>query len=121
MFDLPQNKHYYGRSWGFTWEEIFKAFKEQVASNKNTNWVQIKEVPVTFKTGNFSNNADYIVNALLIKKIEKEKGFAGVWELLTVGPYETGNQKYYQALEKLTGINKVNYNEKVWELIYNEK
>jgi hypothetical protein len=111
----------YGGSWGFTWEEIFKAFKEQVASNKNTNWVQVKEVPVTFKTGNFSNNADYIVNALLIKKIEKEKGFAGVWELLTVGPYETGNQKYYQALEKLTGINKVNYNEKVWELIYNEK
>ncbi|MEI6582239.1 MAG: hypothetical protein WCO43_01500 [Chitinophagia bacterium] len=111
----------YGGSWGFTWEEIFKIFKEQVAINKSTNWVQVKEVPVTFKTGKFSNNADYIVNALLIKKIEKEKGFSGVWELLTVGPVETGNQKYYQTLKKLTGISKDNYNEKVWELIFSEK
>ena len=111
----------YGGSWGFTWKEIFKAFKEQIASNKNTNWKEIKETPISFKTGNFTNQADYIVNALLVKKIEKEKGFAGVWELLNVGPFEKGNEKYYQTLEKLTGITKANYNEKIWELINNEK
>lgn len=111
----------YGGSWGFSWKEIFKAFKEQVASNKTTNWAEIKETPATFKTGNFSNQADNIVNALLVKKIEKEKGFAGVWELLNVGPVEKGNEKYYQTLEKLTGITKATYNDKVWELINNEK
>lgn len=111
----------YGGSWGFTWEEIFKAFKEQIASNKNTNWKEIKETPVSFKTGNFTNQADYIVNALLVKKIEKEKGFTGVWELLNIGPFEKGNEKYYQTLKKLTGITKANYNEKIWELIDNEK
>ena len=111
----------YGGSWGFTWKEIFKAFKEQIASNKNTNWLEIKETPVSFKTGNFSNQADYIVNALLVKKIEKEKGFAGVWELLNVGPFVKGNEKYYETLEKLTGITKASYNDKIWELINNEK
>lgn len=111
----------YGGSWGFTWEEIFKAFKEQIASNKNTNWKEIKETPVSFKTGNFTNQADYIVNALLVKKIEKEKGFTGVWELLNIGPFEKGNEKYYQTLKKLTGITKANYNEKIWELMNNEK
>ena len=111
----------YGGSWGFTWKEIYKSFKEQIASNKKTNWKEIKETPVTFKTGNFTNQADYIVNALLIKKIEKEKGFTGVWELLNVGPFEKGNEKYYQTLEKLTGITKANYNDKIWELINNEK
>ena len=111
----------YGGSWGFSWKEIFKAFKEQVTSNRSTNWLEIKETPVTFMTGNFPNKADYIVNALLVKKIEKEKGFAGVWELLTVGPFENGNEKYYETLEKLTGITKANYNDKVWELIDNEK
>ena len=111
----------YGGSWGFSWIEIFKAFKEQIASNKNTNWLEIKETPISFKTGDFSNQADYIVNALLVKKIEKEKGFEGVWELLNVGPFEKGNEKYYQTLEKLTGITKANYNEKIWELINNEK
>ena len=111
----------YGGSWGLSWKEIFNEFKVQIASNKNTNWTEIKEVPISFKTGNYPNSADYIVNALLVKKIEKEKGFAGVWELLNVGPFEKGNEKYYQTLEKLTGITKANYNDKIWELINNEK
>ncbi|MFM9945953.1 MAG: hypothetical protein ACKVQB_12065 [Bacteroidia bacterium] len=111
----------YGGSWGFTWKEIFKSFKDSIASNKNTNWLDVKESPIYFRTGNFSNQADYIVNALLVKKIEKEKGFEGVWELLNVGPFEKGNEKYYQTLEKLTGITKANYNDKIWELINKEK
>ena len=111
----------YGGSWGFTWKQIFKAFIELIASNKNTNWTEIKENPISFKTGNYPNSADYIVNALLVKKIEKERGFAGVWELLNVGPFEKGNEKYYQTLEKLTGITKATYNHKIWELINNEK
>ncbi|MEO6305395.1 MAG: hypothetical protein ABIP51_19695, partial [Bacteroidia bacterium] len=111
----------YGGSWGLSWKEIFKAFNEQIASNKNTNWTEIKETPIYFKTKEFKNSGDFIVNALLVQKIEKEKGFEGVWELLNVGPYEKGNEKYYQTLEKLTGITKENYNNKVWELISNEK
>jgi hypothetical protein len=111
----------YGGSWGLSWKEIFKAFKEQIANNKNANWIEIKEAPIYFKTKEFKNSADYIVNALLIQKIEKEQGFAGVWELLNIGPYEKGNEKYYQTLEKLTGITKANYNDKIWELIKNEK
>lgn len=111
----------YGGSWGLTWKEIFKAFKEQIASNKNISWTEIKENPIYFKTKGYNNSADYIVNALLVQKIEKEKGFAGVWELLNVGPFEKGNEKYYQTLEKLTGITKANYDNKIWELIKNEK
>jgi hypothetical protein len=111
----------YGGSWGLTWKDILKAFKEQTASNRNANWIEIKETPVYFKTNGFNNSADFIVNALLVQKIEKEKGFAGVWELLNVGPFEKGNAKYYQTLEKLTGITKADYNDKIWELIDNEK
>jgi len=111
----------YGGSWGLPWKEIFKAFNEQVANNKSTNWLEIKETPIYFKTNGFNNSADYIVNALLIQKIEKEKGFAGVWELLNVGPFEKGNEKYFQILEKLLGITKANYNDKVWELIIQNK
>lgn len=111
----------YGGSWGLTWQEIFNEFKAQIASDKNTNWVDIKETPVSFKTKGFNNPADYIVNALLVQKIEKEKGFAGVWELMNVGPFEKGNEKYYKTLEKLTGITKENYNAQIWQLINNAK
>ncbi len=111
----------YGGSWGYTWTEIFNQFRSQILSNKSTNWIELKETLISFKTGNFSNRVDYIVNALLVKKIEKERGFSGVLELLTVGPFEKGNDKYYQTLERLTGISKSNYNDKIWELIRNEK
>jgi hypothetical protein len=111
----------YSGSWGISWKDIFKQFKEQVANNKNANWAEIKETPIYFKTKGFDNSADYIINALLVQKIEKEKGFAGVWEFLNCGKYEKGNENYYKALEKLTGITKANYNEKVWGLINNEE
>lgn len=111
----------YGGSWGFSWKEIFKAFKDQIASDRGANWSEVKEKEVRFKTGDFTNSADYVVNALLVKKIEKEKGFAGVWELLNVGPAEKGNEKYYHVLERLTGITKATYNENVWKLIDAEK
>lgn len=112
----------YGGSWGISWKEIFKTFQQKVASNTNTNWSEVKENPLNFGESTANHlMADYVVNALIIKKIEKEKGFAGVWELLTCGKWEKGNEKYYQSLEKLTGITKANYNEKVWELINQEK
>ncbi len=112
---------YGGGSWGISWKDVFKKFKDKVASNKNTDWTECKEKPLNFNTPEIYLYADYVVNALLIQKIEKEKGFAGVWELLNVGPFEKGNEKYYKMLEKLTGITKANYNEKIWELINNEK
>lgn len=107
----------YGGSWGLSWNEIFEAFKNQISSNKNSDWVDMKEVPVYFKTKEFNNSADYIVSALLIKKIEKEKGFEAVWELLNLGPSEKGNEKFYQAIEKICGVKKDKYNEFVWQLI----
>jgi hypothetical protein len=107
----------YGGSWGLSWNEIFKSFKEQIAINKNTSWLDVKETPVYFKTKGFSNSADHIVNALLVQKIEKEKGFEGVWELLNVGPVEKGNEKYFATLERLTGITKASYNDAIWQLI----
>lgn len=111
----------YGGSWGITWKQILKTFKEKVASNKDTNWLEVKEVPVNFGESQQTHlMTDYVVNALIIKKLEKEKGFAAVWELLNCGKWEKGNEKYYQSLEKLTGITKANYNEKVWELVNSE-
>lgn len=110
----------FGGSWGLTWKEIFDAFNEQIASEENTNWIEIKETPIYFKTSGFSNSADYIINALLVQKIEKEQGFSGVWEFLRVGPSEKGNIRYYEILKKLTGISKATYNKEVWKLIRKE-
>lgn len=111
----------YGGSWGLSWKEIFNAFKSQIASDRKTDWLAIKDNPVYFQTNEFKNNADNIVNALLVKKIEKENGFDAVWKLLNNSQQEKGNQKYFDTLEKITGITKENYNAQIWQLIDKEK
>jgi hypothetical protein len=109
----------YGGSWGISWQQILKTFKEKVASNPDTDWLGLFDG----KQLNFGVSmekhliADYVVNALIVEKIEKEKGFPAVIELLSCGKYEKTNANYFKILEKLTGINRGNFNENVWALI----
>lgn len=59
----------------------------------------------------------YFLNALIVQKIEKEKGFPAVMELLSCGKREKGDENYFKALEKITGISKANFNTRMKELI----
>ncbi len=112
----------YGGSWGISWKDIFKTFKLKVANDQQKNWLEGYG-----KFDNFGESkethlmAEYVINALLVQKIEKEKGFSGVIEFVSCGKYQKDNENYFKALEKLTGINKSNFNEKIWALINLEK
>lgn len=108
----------YGGSWGITWNQILKMFKEKVSSNPKSDWLSLYE-----QFHNFGESKEkhlivgYVINALIVEKIEKEKGFPAVMELLSCGKYEKTNENYFVILEKLTRINKTNFNESVWKLI----
>jgi len=111
----------YGGSWGMSWDKIFKLFMEKVAPNKDTDWMYYKENKTNFGKSQAEHlMVDYVINALLIQKIEKEKGFSGVWELLNCGTFEKGNENYYNALNQIIGISKKKYNKEVWKLINKE-
>lgn len=111
----------YGGSWGISWKDLFKTFKLKVANDKQKNWLETYG-----KFDNFGESrethlmAEYVINALIVQKIEKEKGFSSVLEFVSCGRYTKENENYFQTLEKLTGINRANFNEKVWELIDRE-
>lgn len=111
----------YAGSWGMTWEDILKKFSKEVLTRKDIDWVHYKENQTNFGDSDAEHlMIDYVIDALIIKRLEQEKGFQAVWELLNCGPYEKSNANYYKALEKLTGITKKNYNKEVWKIIKDE-
>lgn len=106
----------YGGSWGMSWEEILKKFKGKMTSNKNTDWLKLYSEGYNF--GDSQEKHLYVtqlINALIAKKVEKEKGFSSVIELLASKNKDT--EGFFITLEKVTGINKTNFNESVWKLI----
>lgn len=112
----------YGGSWGITWNEILKMFKEKVSSNPKSDWLSLYEQFYNFGESKEKHLiVGYVINALIVEKIEKEKGFPAVVEFLSCGKYEKTNENYFVVLEKLTSINKSNFNESVWALIKESK
>ena len=108
----------YGGSWGYSWPEILGRFKDKLAANPKADWLDLYQ-----SLQNFGDSQDkhliatYVIDALLVQKIEKEKGFGKVMELLSCGKYEKGNENFFAALEKIAGINKTNFNAEVWKLV----
>ena len=94
---------------------------EKIANNKDADWTYYKENKTNFGESQSEHlMVDYVINALIIKKIETEIGFSGVWQLLNCGKFEKGNENYYTALYKIIGISKKKYNKAVWKLIKQE-
>jgi hypothetical protein len=108
----------YGGSWGISWKDILEKFKTYAIANPNADWLSLYNESRNFdEKGKFPLNVDFVINALVVQKIEKEKGFPSVIELLSCGKKEKGNDDYFKALEKITGISKTNFNTNVWTLI----
>ena len=107
----------YGGSWGYTWDEIVIKFKKYVAANPNADWLNLYVETTNFEDGQKAMKVGYMLNALIVQKIEREKGFDPVMKLLGCGPREKGDDNYFNALDKLTGINKGNFNAEMNKLV----
>jgi hypothetical protein len=107
----------YGGSWGYTWQEIITKFKKYASENPNADWITLYTDNKIFDGKEKPMYVPYFLNALIAQKIEKEKGFASVMELLGCGKREKGDENYFKALEKITGIPKANFNNAISELI----
>jgi len=84
----------------------------------NADWVALYNESKNFDPkSEHPLNVDFVINALLVNKIEKEKGFRAVLDLLRCGKKEEGNENYFRALEKITGISKLGFNKEVKEFI----
>ncbi|MBK5722858.1 hypothetical protein JGH11_18465, partial [Dysgonomonas sp. Marseille-P4677] len=125
---IPQNlrNHYmvcgcayvYGGSWGISWDNIKKMFKEKMSSDKNADWQKLY-----FDRFNFGESQEkhllvtQFINALIIEKVEKEQGFSAVLKLLSSGNMYKEKDKFFEILKAVTGIDETNFNSEISQLI----
>ena len=111
----------YGGSWGYSWKIVLAKFKKYASDNPNADWLSLYLATSNFEDGDKPLKTPYVLNALIVQKIEREQGFSKVMELLGCGPRQKGDDNYFAALKKLTGIDKENFNAKMWALINEAK
>jgi len=107
----------YGGSWGTSWEQVLPMFKKYALEHPDADWLNLYINTTNFVDGAKPMKIAYAINALIVRKLEKEKGFAPVMELLSCGKREQGDDNYFKALEKVNGISKAGFNSAVWGLI----
>lgn len=107
----------YGGSWGVSWPEVSVKFKQYAADNPNADWFKLYTENTKFEDDKRPMYIAYVLNALIVQKVEKEKGFAPVMELLGCGKREKGDENYFKVLEKVTGISKADFNAEMLKLI----
>ncbi|MCD8193090.1 MAG: hypothetical protein LUD74_00775 [Tannerellaceae bacterium] len=107
-------------TWRVNWKEIKQRFKETLWNDKNVDWLNLY-----FDQYNFGESKErpiiltQFINALILETVEKEKGFADVMLLFKSGNMYQGRKQFFSVLEEITGINEVNFNDKVEEIIKN--
>ena len=111
----------YGGSWGLSWPEVFAKFKEYAALNPNADWLSLYMAGTNFVPGPKILKVSYAINALIVQHLEKDKGFDTVKQLLSCGKKEPGENNYFAVLQRLTGINKTDFNVAVNKLIITNK
>jgi len=92
-------------------------FKKYAAENPNAEWLNLYINSNKFADNDKPMYVAYIINALIVQKLEKEKGFAPVLELVSCGKRQQGDDNYFKALEKVSGISKAGFNDAVWGLV----
>ncbi|MCJ8154576.1 hypothetical protein MKJ01_12455 [Chryseobacterium sp. SSA4.19] len=102
----------------YRWEQIWIHFRDAYLGSKKTDWLSLYGNKENFSLPSTPIYFENLINGIIIKKIEKEKGFGSVLQLLTCGKFNPEDQEnYFKTLEKVSGITKLNFNEKVDELI----
>ncbi|MDR1895931.1 MAG: hypothetical protein LBR10_03985 [Prevotellaceae bacterium] len=112
----------YAGEFCINWENIQKLFKTRMKYDKKTDWLKLY-----FDRYNFGESNEkflltmQFINALILQKVEKEQGFQSVMELLASGSPYRDEENFFKILEKVTGINKKNFNKEVGKLLQEAK
>ena len=99
----------YGGSWGTSWPDILKMLKSYAFARTKADWVSLYITSEKLRDDDKPILINNAINALIVQKLEKEKGFAPVMDLLRCGPRQQGDDNYFKAVETIIGIKKADF------------
>jgi hypothetical protein len=108
----------YGGSWRiYSWKDVLSHFKEYAATHPDADWLALYKSGTDYVAAPHNLKISYVINALIVQRLEEEKGFAAVMPLLCCGPKEAGDANYFAAVRKVTGVEEAGFNLYVSELV----
>jgi hypothetical protein len=107
----------YGGSWSYSWPQVLKMVKDYAVSHPDADWLALYKNATDFVPAPRNLRFSYAINALIVQRVEREKGFAAVMPLLSSGPKEAGDANYFAALRRVAGVEETGFNQYVSELV----
>ena len=108
----------YGGSWRvYDWNDVLRMLKDYAAAHPDADWLALYKNGTPLMTSPWPIYIGYAINALVVQRIEKEKGFAAALPLVTCGPKQDGDANYFAALAAVTGVTEAGFNGYVAELM----
>jgi hypothetical protein len=101
----------YGGSWiTYSWKDILKMMEDYKAAHPGADWLALYKEGTNLLPPPKIIKISYAINALVVERLEKEKGFAASLPILCCGPKEEGDANYFAALERTTGVEEAGFN-----------
>ena len=107
--------------YGMSWEKILGDFISYSDQHPKADWISLYKSNAVFTAGKYQIAIANILNALIVEKLEKEKGFSFVMALLQCGQRKPGDENYFAALEKIAGISTSHFNSAMDQLIRQQR
>jgi hypothetical protein len=108
----------YGGSWRvYRWADILRLFREYAAAHPDADWLALYKSGIDYVAGPHNLRISYVINSLIVQRLEKEKGFAAALPLVTCGPQQAGDANYFAALKQVVGVDEAGFNAYIGLLI----
>ena len=108
----------YGGSWRvYAWSDVLRMIRDYAAAHPDADWLALYKNGTPLVSAPWPLYIGYVINALIVQRLEKEKGFAAALPLVTCGPKQAGDANYFAALAAVTGVTEAGFNGYVAELM----
>jgi len=102
---------------GVEWRDILGLIKAYQSGHPGADWLALYKDGTNVIPPPKIIKISYIINALIVQRLEKDRGFAAALPLLCCGPKEAGDANYFAALRTVTGIDEKGFNAYIGGLV----